>query len=94
MFTFGRFCYFHVIFSQISWRRLNNQLTHKQLSPDGTTLTLPEVTRHHAGLYICEADNGVRRTASQNISLVVHCKYLHQTGQVTSIVVVSRSGNV
>jgi len=56
---------------KISWSRQNDQLTNRQVSPDGSALTLPAVSRHQAGVYICQADNGVGGPVNQNINLVV-----------------------
>ena len=32
--------------------------------------------RHHAGVYQCAADNGVKEPVSKDITLTILCKYL------------------
>lgn len=39
-------------------------------------LTIHNVTRAHAGLYQCTADNGIAPSASAGVQLVVQCEYL------------------
>lgn len=42
---------------------------------DSSTLILERVDRHHAGVYQCAADNGVREPVSMDINLTILCKY-------------------
>lgn len=42
---------------------------------DSSTLILDRVDRHHAGVYQCAADNGVREPVSMDIHLTILCKY-------------------
>lgn len=39
-------------------------------------LTIYNVTRAHAGLYQCAADNGIAPPASAGVQLVVQCEFL------------------
>lgn len=39
-------------------------------------LTIHNVTRAHAGLYQCTADNGIAPPASAGVQLVVQCEFL------------------
>lgn len=39
-------------------------------------LTIHHVTRAHAGLYQCTADNGIAPPASAGVQLVVQCEFL------------------
>lgn len=39
-------------------------------------LTIHDVTRAHAGLYQCMADNGIAPPASAGVQLVVQCEFL------------------
>lgn len=41
---------------------------------DSSTLILDRVDRHHAGVYQCAADNGVRDPVSMDITLTILCK--------------------
>ena len=40
----------------------------------GSTLTLSDVTRHHAGVYRCTASNGVGQDAVEEIHLQILCE--------------------
>lgn len=42
---------------------------------DSSTLILERVDRHHAGVYQCAADNGVREPVSMDINLTILCKF-------------------
>lgn len=42
---------------------------------DSSTLILDRVDRHHAGVYQCAADNGVREPVSMDIHLTILCEY-------------------
>ena len=41
---------------------------------DSSTLVLDRVDRHHAGVYQCAADNGVREPVSMDINLTILCE--------------------
>lgn len=43
---------------------------------DSSTLILENVDRHHAGVYQCSADNGVKERVSMDIQLTILCKCL------------------
>lgn len=45
-----------------------------QLEEQGTTLTLPEVTRMMSGQYTCQASNDVGLRQSDAVDLQVHCE--------------------
>lgn len=40
---------------------------------DSSTLILENVDRHHAGIYQCSADNGVKERVSMDIQLTILC---------------------
>lgn len=40
-------------------------------------LTIHDVTRAHAGLYQCTANNGITPPASANVQLVVQCTFIY-----------------
>lgn len=42
---------------------------------DSSTLILENVDRHHAGIYQCSADNGVKERVSMDIQLTILCKF-------------------
>ena len=42
----------------------------------GLSLTYTAVTRHHSGVYICEADNGFGEPSSAVLRLDVQRKYI------------------
>lgn len=42
---------------------------------DSSTLILERVDRHHAGIYQCAADNGVREPVSMDINLTILCEF-------------------
>ena len=44
----------------------------------GLSITYTAVTRHHSGVYICDADNGFGDTTSAILKLDVQRKYLYQ----------------
>nr|XP_040580758.1 limbic system-associated membrane protein-like [Lepeophtheirus salmonis] len=57
---------------KIIWRKINDQLpAGGELSSDGMTFTMFDVNRHHAGLYECEAGNGVGTSVKAEISLKI-----------------------
>ena len=39
-------------------------------------LTIHDVTRAHAGLYHCTADNGIAPAATVDVQLVVQCEFV------------------
>ena len=43
---------------QVSWRRREKKMPGGEEEVVGNILQFPEVTRHHAGHYLCMADNG------------------------------------
>lgn len=43
---------------------------------DSSTLMLENVDRHHAGVYQCSADNGVKEKVSMDIQLTILCEYI------------------
>lgn len=44
---------------------------------DSSTLILENVDRHHAGIYQCSADNGVKERVSMDIQLTILCRLTH-----------------
>lgn len=46
---------------------------------DSSTLILERVDRHHAGVYQCAADNGVREPVSMDINLTILCEFCSMT---------------
>ena len=42
----------------------------------GSNLVIIDVSRHHSGLYICTAVNGVGQPSKAEIDLQVLCKYI------------------
>jgi len=60
---------------EVRWRRRNDRLpATARLRDSGATLEMPSVGRHHAGVYECEADNGVGRAAGAAVELSVLCE--------------------
>lgn len=43
---------------------------------DSSSLILDRVDRHHAGIYQCAADNGVKDPVSMDIHLTILCKHI------------------
>lgn len=43
---------------------------------ESSTMVLERVDRHHAGIYQCIADNGVREPVHVDIELTVLCKFM------------------
>lgn len=54
------------------WQDAFTGASHLSESP---TLLLERVDRHHAGIYQCTADNGVREAVHVDIEVTVLCKY-------------------
>lgn len=63
-----------IFFSFISFQDIFSGTTHLS---DSSTLILDRVDRHHAGVYQCAADNGVREPVSMDIHLTILCKRIH-----------------
>uniref|UniRef100_A0A1B6CBY1 Ig-like domain-containing protein n=2 Tax=Clastoptera arizonana TaxID=38151 RepID=A0A1B6CBY1_9HEMI len=57
----------------ITWTRKNNLLPSGEKSDEGSSITIEQATRHHAGTYICSASNGVGEPVNESIN--VHVKY-------------------
>jgi len=55
----------------ITWTRQNNMLPSGEVNRMGESLVISVVSRHHTGLYICTADNGVGHPSHANIDLQV-----------------------
>ncbi|KAK9510171.1 hypothetical protein O3M35_005012 [Rhynocoris fuscipes] len=43
-------------------------------SVQGASLTIEQTNRHHAGTYMCTADNGVGAAVTREITLNILCK--------------------
>jgi hypothetical protein len=60
---------------QVTWRRRERKMPGGEEEVVGNILHFPEVTRHHAGHYLCQADNGFGPTpVTKEIKLEVHRK--------------------
>ncbi|BES88706.1 Immunoglobulin domain [Nesidiocoris tenuis] len=59
----------------ITWTRKNDLVMAGKKSVESETLTIDETTRHHAGVYICSADNGVGAPITREIALNIMCEY-------------------
>eukprot|EP00090_Calanus_glacialis_P008370 TRINITY_DN16689_c0_g1_i3.p1 TRINITY_DN16689_c0_g1~~TRINITY_DN16689_c0_g1_i3.p1 ORF type:complete len:384 (+),score=85.09 TRINITY_DN16689_c0_g1_i3:212-1363(+) len=58
---------------QVTWRRRERKMPGGEEEVVGNILHFPEVTRHHAGHYLCQADNGFGPTpVTKEIKLEVH----------------------
>jgi len=58
---------------QVSWRRRERKMPGGEEEVVGNILHFKEVTRHHAGHYLCQADNGFGPTpVTKEIKLEVH----------------------
>ncbi|XP_023342737.1 limbic system-associated membrane protein [Eurytemora carolleeae] len=55
----------------ITWTRENNMLPSGEKSMAGVSINIPDVSRHHTGLYICTAENGVGHPSAAEIDLQV-----------------------
>lgn len=42
---------------------------------ESPTITIPRVSRHHMGAYLCIASNGIPPTVSKRIMVIVNCKF-------------------
>ena len=60
---------------EVRWRRKERKLPTGEEEIVGSTLTFSQVTRHHAGYYLCMADNGYGPSPVQKeVRMEVHCK--------------------
>merc|ERR1711892_1193337 len=58
---------------QVTWRRKERKMPGGEEEVVGNILHFPEVTRHHAGHYLCQADNGFGpEPVRKEIKLEVH----------------------
>ncbi|XP_073987756.1 opioid-binding protein/cell adhesion molecule homolog isoform X2 [Rhodnius prolixus] len=53
----------------ITWTRKNNLVMAGKKSVDGPSLMIEQTNRHHAGTYMCTADNGVGAPITREITL-------------------------
>ncbi|XP_066908891.1 opioid-binding protein/cell adhesion molecule homolog [Halyomorpha halys] len=53
----------------ITWTRKNNLVVAGVKSITGSSLTINQTTRHHAGVYMCTADNGVLVPVTKEINV-------------------------
>ena len=60
---------------QISWTKKNGLLDSGQKLLLGSTYTMTNISQYQAGVYICEASNGVGHPVLQHINLTVLCEY-------------------
>ena len=54
----------------------------------GVSINIPDVSRHHTGLYICTAENGVGHPSAAEIDLQVLCKYIMHVGLFSCILTI------
>jgi len=59
---------------EITWHRKERKMPTGEESIRGLSLTYKAVTRHHSGIYICEADNGFGEPTVANLKLDVQHK--------------------
>ena len=67
----------------------NNLLPNGEKRKTSKTLVIESVDRHEAGIYICEANNGVgvgHVKAEAKIKLQVLCEYFHSQGNDECII--------
>ena len=60
---------------EMTWRRKERKMPTGEESIRGLSLTYTSVTRHHSGIYICQADNGFGETSEANLKLDVQRKF-------------------
>ena len=60
---------------QISWSKKNGLLDSGLKFLEGSIYTIHNISRHQAGVYKCQASNGVGYPVIQEIHLTVLCKY-------------------
>jgi len=46
-------------------------------SEEGSLLTVYNVQRDTAGMYVCTADNGIGQAVSRTVTVKVNCEFLH-----------------
>jgi len=56
---------------RVAWTRQNSMMPSGEKSRVGSSVVVEQVTRHDAGVYVCNAENGVGKPASAQISLQV-----------------------
>merc|ERR1712223_1924552 len=59
---------------EITWRRKERKMPTGEESIRGISLAYKAVTRHHSGIYICQADNGFGEPSVANLKLDVQHK--------------------
>ena len=59
---------------EITWHRKERKMPTGEETIRGLSLTYKAVTRHHSGIYICEADNGFGVPTTANLKLDVQRK--------------------
>eukprot|EP00091_Calanus_sinicus_P014442 TRINITY_DN3198_c0_g1_i1.p1 TRINITY_DN3198_c0_g1~~TRINITY_DN3198_c0_g1_i1.p1 ORF type:complete len:393 (+),score=77.67 TRINITY_DN3198_c0_g1_i1:245-1423(+) len=63
----------------VTWKRKDRPMPSGKESLSGPTVTFPQTSRHHSGLYTCYADNGWRLPATATIRLdVQHAPEIEQ----------------
>jgi len=63
----------------VTWKRKDHPMPSGKESLSGPTVTFPQTSRHHSGLYTCYADNGWRSAATATIRLdVQHAPEIEQ----------------
>lgn len=75
-FTCILFCFVCLFCSNFCVQDIFSGSTHLS---DSSTLILERVDRHHAGVYQCAADNGVREPVSMDINLTILCEFCSMT---------------
>ena len=60
---------------QISWSKKNGLLDSGLKFQEGSIYTIHNISRHQAGIYKCQASNGVGYPVLEEINLTVLCKY-------------------
>lgn len=70
------FSLFHILTQSSFLQDIFSGSTHLS---DSSTLILERVDRHHAGVYQCAADNGVREPVSMDINLTILCEFCSMT---------------
>ena len=60
---------------EVSWHRRERKMPSGEESIRGLSITYTAVTRHHSGVYICDADNGFGDISSATLKLDVQRKF-------------------
>ena len=60
---------------EITWHRKERKMPTGEESIRGISLAYKAVTRHHSGIYICQADNGFGEPSMANLKLDVQRKF-------------------